>query len=95
LSQGLVIDLVVEWDASGPVLDAIICRESVLKAELDHWDASREACPSSPNAWAVAGSTDGWGVSEERVVSVEVRSHIEESRESSACRFRLFSIDLN
>jgi hypothetical protein len=88
----LVANLVIGWDASGPVLDAIVRRESALTAELDHWDESRKVRPPSLSGWAVAGSADGWGV-EERLVSVEVYSHLEESKESPACRFRLFPID--
>jgi hypothetical protein len=80
---------------TGPVLDNIISRELVLKAELDHWNQSREACPPSPSGWAMAGSPDGWGVEEERLVSIKVHSHIMESKRSFACRFRLFPIDLN
>jgi hypothetical protein len=91
----LVIDWVVRWDATGPVLDEIVCKELKLKAELDHWSASREAHSSSPNAWALASSADGWGVLEERVVLVKVCSHIEKSEGSSACRFHLFPIDLS
>lgn len=71
------------------MLDAIISRESLLKKEWDHWDVSREACPPSVSGWALTGEENGWGVPGEREVSVEVVSHVEESRESSTCRFRL------
>jgi hypothetical protein len=91
----VITDWIVGWDATGAVLDAIVCRESALKAELDHWDVSREICPPSPSGWAAtAGDADGWGM-EERSVSIQVRSQIVELEESSACRFRLFPIDLN
>jgi hypothetical protein len=63
----VITDLVVGWDTSGPVLDAIIRRESVLKAELDHWDTSREVRPPSLSGWAMARNADSWGV-EERLV---------------------------
>jgi hypothetical protein len=57
------------------VLDAIVRRESEFKAKWVGWGHQE-------------GKEDGWGVSEEKDVSVEVHSHLEESRESSACRCR-------
>jgi hypothetical protein len=66
------------WDAPGRVLNTIVRRESTSKAELD--------CQSG---WGhYVGETDEWGVSEEeeKEVSMKVRSNIEDSKRSSACR---------
>jgi hypothetical protein len=60
--DGCLFIWIVEWDSTGPVLDAILRRESVLKAEADRWDVSRKARPPSPSSWAEAGDADGWGV---------------------------------
>jgi hypothetical protein len=57
------------------VLDAIVYRESEFKTKWSCWGHQ-------------VGNDDGWGVSEEKEVLVEVRSRLEESEGSSACRCR-------
>jgi hypothetical protein len=79
----LVIDSITGWDALGRVLDAIIQQEFAPETMWRQWGHQ-------------VSNEDGWGVSDEQEVSVEVRSRLKDSKGSSACRCRLLSsIDLN
>lgn len=78
LLLGLIGEHFLGWDVECLGLEATCCRELSCESELD--------------GWAGKGDESGWDVPME--ISVKVRSHIEVSVESSACRFRSFSIDL-